>query len=290
MFTCLLDTIMLAIDIHIHIQPLEMLNSETRKAFGAHHADFGEIQEIVADPAKFLKYLDRVGVEKAALINYVSPDVMGFTAEVNDWVARYARHAPDRLIPCGSVHPRFCDDCAAEVDRLADLGIRMLKVHPPHQLIYPNAYRDDLPQQAQIYERAQALGLPVMFHTGTSIFPRARNKFAQPIFIDDVLVDFPKLKIILAHGGRPLWMDEAFFLLRRSKNVFLDISSIPPQSLLEYFPRLEQIANQVLFGSDWPGPGVKDVGANLEKFRALPLSDEVKRKILRDNAVKVFGG
>jgi uncharacterized protein len=252
-----------AIDIHIHIQPLEMLNPETRKAFGAHHADFGEIQEIVADPAKFLKYLDRVGVEKAALINYVSPDVMGFTAEVNDWVARYARHAPDRLIPCGSVHPRFCDDCAAEVDRIADLGIRMLKVHPPHQLIYPNAYRDDLPQQAQIYERAQALGLPVMFHTGTSIFPRARNKFAQPIFIDDVLVDFPKLKIILAHGGRPLWMDEAFFLLRRSRNVFLDISSIPPQSLLEYFPRLEQIADQVLFGSDWPGPGVKDVGANL---------------------------
>jgi len=280
---------MLAIDIHIHIQPLGMLNAETLKAFGTHHADFAEIRELVADPAKFLKYLDRVGVEKAALINYVSPDVMGFTAEVNDWIARYARHAPDRLIPCGSVHPRFCDDCAAEVDRLADLGIRMLKVHPPHQLIYPNQYRADLPQQAHIYERAQALGLPVMFHTGTSIFPKARNIFAQPIFIDDVLVDFPRLKIILAHGGRPLWMNEAFFLLRRSGNVFLDISSIPPQSLLEYFPRLEQIADQVLFGSDWPGPGVRDVGANLETFRALPLADPVKQKILRDNAVKLLG-
>lgn len=280
---------MLAIDIHIHIQPLEMLNAETLKAFGAHHTEFAEIRELVADPAKFLKYLDRVGIEKAALINYVSPDVMGFTAEVNDWIARYTRHAPDRLIPCGSVHPRFCDDCAAEVNRLADLGIRMLKVHPPHQLIYPNQYREDLPQQAHIYERAQALGLPVMFHTGTSIFPKARNKFAQPIFIDDVLVDFPRLKIILAHGGRPLWMNEAFFLLRRSGNVYLDISSIPPQSLLEYFPRLGQIADQVLFGSDWPGPGVRDVGANLEKFRALPLTDEVKRKILRDNSLKVFG-
>jgi predicted TIM-barrel fold metal-dependent hydrolase len=280
---------MLAIDIHIHVQPLEMLNAETLKAFGAHHTDLAEIRELVADPAKFLKYLDRVGVEKAALISYVSPDVMGFTAEVNDWTARYARHAPDRLIPCGSVHPRFCDDCAAEVNRLADLGIRMLKVHPPHQLIYPNQYREDLPQQAHIYERAQALGLPVMFHTGTSIFPKARNKFAQPIFIDDVLVDFPRLKIILAHGGRPLWMNEAFFLLRRSGNVYLDISSIPPQSLLEYFPRLEQIADQVLFGSDWPGPGVKDVGANLEEFRALPLTEEVKRKILRDNSLQMFG-
>lgn len=281
---------MLAIDIHIHVQPLEMLNSEAAEAFGAHHADFSAIRDIVADPSKFLKYLDRVGVEKAVLINYVSPDVMGFTAEVNDWVAQYARHAPDRFIPCGSVHPRFTKDCAAEVNRIADLGIRMLKVHPPHQLLYPNAYRDDLPQQAQIYERSQELGLPVMFHTGTSIFPKARNKFAQPIYIDDLLVDFPKLKIILAHGGRPLWMDEALFLLRRSKNVFLDISSIPPQSLLEYFPRLDQLADQTMFGSDWPGPGVKDVGANLEKFRALPISEEAKRKILRETALRVFGG
>jgi predicted TIM-barrel fold metal-dependent hydrolase len=278
----------LAIDIHIHIEPLEMMTPEALESFGMHHADFSAIRELVGDPVKFLRYLDLVGVEKAVLINYVSPDVMGFTAEVNDWIARYARAAPDRLIPCGSVHPRFCDDCAAEVDRLADMGIRMLKVHPPHQLIYPNAYRNDLPQQAQIYDRAQSLGLPVMFHTGTSIFPQARNKFAQPIFLDDLLVDFPKLKIILAHGGRPLWMNEAFFLLRRSRNVYLDISSIPPQNLLEYFPRLAEIADQVLFGSDWPGPGVKDVGVNLEKFKALPLSPEVKQKILRGNALKVL--
>ena len=277
-----------AIDIHIHIQPLEMLNAQAAKAFGAHHGDWGEVRDIVATPARFLKYLDSVGVEKAALINYVSPNVMGFTAEVNDWVANYAKHAPDRLIACGSVHPRFTKDCAAEVNRIADLGIRMLKVHPPHQLIYPNAYREGLPQQAQIYERAQELGLPIMFHTGTSIFPAARNKFAQPIHIDDLIVDFPKLKIILAHGGRPLWMDEALFLLRRSKNVFLDISSIPPQNLLQYFPRLEQLADQTMFGSDWPGPGVKDVGANLERFKALPLTEETKRKILRETALRVF--
>ncbi len=278
-----------AIDVHIHIQPLEMLNPETRQAFGAHHADFDQVQEVVGDPAKFLRYLDSVGVEKAVLINYVSPDVMGFTAQVNDWIAGYARHAPDRLIPCGSVHPRFTKDCAAEVDRLADMGIRMLKVHPPHQLIYPNQYHDDLPQQAEIYERAQALGLPVMFHTGTSIFPKARNKYAEPIHIDDLIVDFPRLKIILAHGGRPLWTDEAFFLLRRSKNVYLDISSIPPQSLLQYFPRLGDIVDQTLFGSDWPGPGVKDIGANLSRFRALPLSEKDKLKILRENALRVFG-
>ncbi len=281
---------MLAIDIHVHINPLAMLNPETHRAFGAHLPNRAEVEETIADPNKLLRYLDRVGVEKIGLVNYVSPDVMGFTREVNDWAARYAQHAPARLIPFGSVHPRFCDDPAGEVDRLRDLGIRALKVHPPHQLIYPNAYRDDLPQQAKIYERAETLGMPVMFHTGTSIFPHARNKYGQPIFLDDLIVDFPKLKIIMAHGGRPLWMNEAFFLLRRSKNVYLDISSIPPSSLLDYFPRLEEIADQTMFGSDWPGPVVKDIGANLEKFNALPISEEAKRKILRETALKVFEG
>jgi predicted TIM-barrel fold metal-dependent hydrolase len=279
----------LAIDIHIHVQPLEMLQPDARRAFGAHLPNLNEVLETVADPTKFLRYLDRVGVEKAGLINYVSPDVMGFTAETNDWVARFAAHAPDRLIPFGSVHPRFCDDPAREVDRIVALGIRALKVHPPHQLIYPNQYRDDLPQQAKIYERAQELGLPITFHTGTSIFPKARNKYGDPIFLDDLIVDFPKLKIIIAHGGRPLWMDTAFFLIRRSKNVFLDISGIPPQSLLDYFPRLEEIADQTMFGSDWPGPIVKDVGANLEKFRALPISEHAQRTILRETALRVFG-
>ena len=262
-----------AIDIHVHIQPLEQLNPEALQAFGAHHADFNQARALVASPVKLLDYFDRVGVEKAVLINYVSPDVMGFTAETNDWVARYVRHAPDRLIACGSVHPRFTTDCATEVDRLAAMGIKMLKVHPAHQLIYPNQYRDDLPQQAQIYERAQALGIPVMIHTGTSIFPRARNKYTQPIFIDDLIVDFPKLKIIIAHGGRPLWMNEAIFLMRRSPNAYLDISSIPPQNLLKYFQRIEEI---------------KDIVANIELFRALPISNAVKQKILRDNALRMF--
>ena len=75
-----------------------------------------------------------------------------------------------------------------------------------------------------------------MFHTGTSIFPGARNTYGDPIYVDDVAVDFPKMKILLAHGGRPLWMHTAFFLLRRHANVFLDISGIPPKSLLNYFP------------------------------------------------------
>jgi uncharacterized protein len=115
-----------------------------------------------------------------------------------------------------------------------------------------------------------------------------RNKYGDPMYVDDVAVDFPKLKILLAHGGRPLWMQTAFFLIRRHRNVFLDISGIPPKRLLKYFPRLDEIASKTLFGTDWPGPGVPDIKKNLDEFRALPLSDDVQRQILSRTALEIW--
>jgi predicted TIM-barrel fold metal-dependent hydrolase len=141
---------------------------------------------------------------------------------------------------------------------------------------------------AGIYRRCEERGLPVMIHTGTSIFPGARNKFGRPMELDDVAVDFPDLVIIMAHGGRPLWMDEAFFVLRRHKNVHLDVSGIPPLKLLEYFPRLSEIGERVLWGTDWPSPGVKDLKVNLDQFMALDMSEQYKTAITRTNPLRVF--
>jgi uncharacterized protein len=276
------------IDIHVHIQPLEMFNARARELIERGRRDYAEVVEVSSNPAAFLKYLDRAGVERAGLINYVSPDVIGFPNEVNDWVARYASAEPDRLIAFGSVHPRYVRDAAGETERLAEIGIRGLKIHPAHQLFAPNAYRDGLGPLAAIYDRAQALGMPVMIHTGTSVFPGARNVYCQPILADDVAVDYPDLTIILAHGGRPLWMNEAFFLVRRHPNLYLDVSGIPPRRLLEYFPRLEEVADKVLFGTDWPGPGVPAIGGNIEQFLALPLAEPARRKILYENAARLF--
>jgi len=276
------------IDIHIHIQPLEMFKPHALELIRRGRTNFDQVERFSKDPRAFLAFLDDCGIERTGLINYVSPDVIGFTAEVNDWIARYCSTDPKRLLAFGSVHPKYVADTGAEVDRLARIGIRGLKVHPSHQLYSPNAYRDGLGPLAAVYERAQANGLPVMVHTGTSIFPGARNLHAQPMLADDISVDYPDLVVILAHGGRPLWMDEAFFLVRRHKNMYMDISGIPPQKLLEYFPRLEEIADKVLFGTDWPGPGVPDVKSNIDKFMAVPLSEAARRKILYDNAARLF--
>lgn len=267
---------------------MEGFKPEAQELVRRGRKDFDDAVRFAASPAEFLKFMDGAEIERAGLINYVSPDVIGFTSEVNEWVARYCAADPKRLLAFGSVHPKYVADPGAEVDRLKRIGIRALKVHPSHQLFAPNDYRNGFGPLRGMYERAQANAMPVMIHTGTSIFPGARNAYAQPILADDVGVDFPDLVVILAHGGRPLWMNEAFFLVRRHKNMYMDISGIPPQKLLEYFPRIEEIADKVLFGTDWPGPGVPDVRGNIEKFRALRISKLAQQKILYDNAARLF--
>jgi len=275
-------------DCHIHIEPIELIKPQALELMQRKRADFDEIAEYRRSPKAFLKYLDRCGVDRAALINYVAPEVIGLTPEVNQFVADYTKHDPKRLISCGSLHPRHTTNIMADVEHILRLGIRMIKIHPPHQLLFPNDYLSGVKELEIIYRAAEANGIPVMFHTGTSIFPGARNKYGDPIYVDDVAVDFPQLKILLAHGGRPLWTQTAFFLIRRHPNVHLDISGIPPKTLLKHFPRLDEIAHKTLFGTDWPGPGVTDVGRNLAEFRALPMSAEMREQILSRTAASLW--
>jgi uncharacterized protein len=276
------------IDIHVHIMPYQMMKPAAHELMKQGRKDYADVERYCADPKAFLTFLDTLGVERAGLINYVAPKIIGFTPEVNDWSAKYCSVAPDRLIAFGGVLPGTVAAPGAEVDRLAKLGIRAIKMHPSHQALSPNDYMNGNRALAAVYERAQAHGMPIMIHTGTSIFPGARNLHAQPMLCDDVCIDYPNLMVILAHGGRPLWMNEAFFLVRRHKNMYMDISGIPPQKLMKYFPRIEDVADKVLWGTDWPGPGVPAIQENIEKFNALPIGAAAKRKILYDNAARLF--
>ena len=271
------------------MQPLDQMKPECLDLIRKTQPEFDAIRELTRDPSKFLALMDKEGIEKAGIINYVAPRIMGFTEKVNDWAAEYTRDHRDRLIPFGSVDPTTTKDAAAEMDRIInDLKLAAVKIHPPHQLCYPNGYLDGLDALAVIYRKAEEARLPVMIHTGTSIFRGARSKYGNPFGIDDVALDFPDLPILVAHGGRPIWMREAVFLTRRFPNVYLEISSIPPQNLLKYFPELERLADKVIWGSDWPGPMVKGMGENLQRFLELPLADDSKRKILYDNASRLF--
>lgn len=279
------------IDIHVHVMPWEMMSPAAATAVKAAQPDHALLQELTTKPAKLVAYMDERNIEWLGLISYLSPDVMGYTEATNDFSASFAAHYPHRFIPFGGADPRRTSDMAAHMDRLlGDLRIKAIKIHPPHQLFNVNGYLfdPDLRPLTVVYEKCIEYDVPLMIHTGTSMFEGARNRYADPMPVDDVAVDFPNLKMILAHAGRPLYTDTSFFLLRRHPNVSFDISSAPPKSLLRYFPWLERVADKAMFGSDWPAPGVRDIGENVEQFLSLGLSHEVERKILRDNAIRVF--
>jgi predicted TIM-barrel fold metal-dependent hydrolase len=275
-------------DAHIHVQPFHQMPPPIAETFWKGKGNRAELEGYAADPRALLARMDADAVDRVGLINYVSPDLMGFTDEANAWMMRYAAADPSRLIAFGSVNPRFSADPAADTARVIEMGARALKVHPPHMLFRANAYQDTLPGLARVYAVAQDAGVPVTIHTGTSIFPGARSRTGEPMPIDDVAVDFPRLTILLAHGGRPLWMEAAFFLVRRHPNVYLELSGIPPSKLLEYFPRLEEIAHKTIWGTDWPSPGIKSMRANAEAFLALPLSDGAKQAILHGNSTRLW--
>jgi hypothetical protein len=125
-----------------------------------------------------------------------------------------------------------------------------------------------------------------MFHTGSSTFPVNRLKYGDPIYLDDVARDFQQSTISMAHSGRGFWYEACFFLSRFHPNVYMEISGLPPRNLFKYFPKFEQNADKILFGTDWPAsPGLDYI---LEDIKKLDLKPENKRKILGINAARLL--
>ena len=99
-------------DCHIHIQPVEMFKAGPLEVMKKARGHYEDILEYCRSPKALLKYMDSIGVERAVLINYVAPETMGFTHDVNPWVANYCKEDPKRLLSCGSVHPTAFAQCS----------------------------------------------------------------------------------------------------------------------------------------------------------------------------------
>jgi predicted TIM-barrel fold metal-dependent hydrolase len=238
------------------------------------------------DPAAMRAMLAEAGVDVGVLLAEISPIVTG-TID-NDWTAQFAREINalpgpgPRVVAFCCVNPFLVADLAGELDRcVKELGCSGVKLYPPYHHYYPNEAR-----MYPLYAKAQELGVPVMAHTGSSIFKGVKHKYADPMFWDDVASDFPNLNIVMAHSGRGVWYDRAYFLAKLHANVYMEIAGLPPQKLLGYFPELERIPDKVIFGSDWPGmPHIK---RNIEAIRGLPLDEATKEKILGGNAARLL--
>jgi len=270
---------MVVVDFHVHVAKHGMWNPWVHEYMKRVNPSVYRNFEESMSSKNFSRFMSREGVDFAVVLAEVAPLTTGVVD--NEFVVEFCRGS-DRLIPFASINPVTDPDPVRTLARLIQgLSMRGLKLLPPYQHFYPNDVR-----LYPLYARAQEFGIPVIFHTGSSVFRNARLKYANPIYLDDVAVDFPDLRIVQAHGGRGFWYDLSFFLAKRHKNVYIDVSGLPPKNLLQYFPGLEEIADKVVFGSDWPG--VASIRDNVEAIRRLPLRAETKRKILGENARRLL--
>jgi uncharacterized protein len=205
-------------------------------------------------------------------------------------IAEFAAKNDDICIAFASIDPHKGKIGAREArDLIENHGVRGFKFHGIMQDIHP-ADRVAYP----IYEVIAEYGLPTIFHTGHSGMGTGmrggggvRLKWGQPMLIDDVAVDFPDMKIILAHPSWP-WVDESLSMALHKDNVFIDLSGWSPK----YFaPQIVQYANtqlrdKMLFGSDFP---LIHPAKWISAAQGVGFKPEVMPGIMKDNAARLLG-
>ncbi len=271
------------VDAHLHPPRLDTvkMSGDTWKG------GFGEADDHVygadgaIDPARFDEYLAGEGVDVAILLCEYSPLVTGM--QPVEHLLPIVEHNPDRFRFLANLNPWVHSPIVAELDRQLGLGACGLKLHPVHAHFAPNDAK-----LWPVYARCQEVGVPVVIHCGTSNFPGALNRMADPVLVDEVADAFPDLQFVLAHGGRGWWYDAAAFITQMRDNVWIELSGLPPRKLPEYYRsyNLERLAQKFIFATDWPSmPGI---AINAGVVADLGWSRGTLEKVFWRNANEVY--
>lgn len=267
------------IDFHIHIGLKEHWHEWVHDYQEASKSEFYKRYDELTDPDKFAKYLKKHNIVKAVILPDLCPITTG--AVPNEYVFDFCK-GQEVYLPFCTINPSLVTHPEQELKKYIRMGAKGVKLYPPYNHFYPNERRIYF-----LYALAQEYGIPVLIHTGSSVFKGSKLKYADPIHLDDVATDFPDLVLVMAHSGRGLWYDEAFFLSRLHPHIYMEISGLPPKNLLKYFPEMEKNIDKFIYGSDWPA--IQTISSNIEAIQKLPLTEESKRKILYQNAARILG-
>ena len=254
----------LLVDAHVHVARLPTLSADWQawvSAFGGGNP-IGRLYDAdgIPLPAAIDDHFAAEGADRVLLFTEHSPKSTGIQP-IEDVLPLVERN-PDRFAVVANINPHLHYPVAAELARQVSLGAVACKVHPVHggfepadRMLYP------------AYSWAEERGLPVIVHCGTSTFAGSVNAYGEPALLDPVFRDFPGLTVVLAHGGRGWWYDQASFLALMRPNVWLEVSGLPPQRLPDYYgASLPRLAAKMIFGTDWPGvPGVQRNARALHK-------------------------
>ncbi len=195
----------------------------------------------------------------------------------NDYLLHVVSRFPELFIPCISINPKR-RDAIDELERWAEQGVRILKIHPPIQDVDPGESRF-----RPFYRNCARLGVIVMVHTGTEHSAEiVGHEYSQPQRLVVALEE--GCTVVAAHSGMSAFFDkEEFFpqlvlLVRRFPNLYCDTAVLGDKFRWRNLPLLTgtaEVLQRTIYASDTPFPSNALVSWNrLRPAQLLSLLSE----------------
>ncbi|MDH4070133.1 MAG: amidohydrolase family protein [Ignavibacteria bacterium] len=206
-------------------------------------------------------------------------------------VVEATRDLPNLHVVAGICYTTFAPGDLVEIrDFIKEGSVKGLKLYPGYKPFYPADHKLE-----PLYRLAAECDVPVMIHSGDTYSPRGKVKYAHPLHVDDVAVDYPDVTFVICHIGNP-WIRDCMEVVFKNKNVYTDISGLVLGNFKDRFQRfmMKQLQEmllfgveptKVLFGSDWPISSMESYLRFMEDL-AIPASD--KKKIMYENTARLF--
>jgi len=235
----------------------------------------------------YIKKMDQAGIERSLLIAVRAGDIrVPESFEVPyESVHKVCSEYPDRFSGLAGIDPfrgmQGLRDLENAVNEMGFVGAHLY----PHWCELPPNHRKYYPY----YAKCSELGIPIMMQVGHNlVYSRKRRlpSVGKPIYLDQVAIDFPELKLIGIHIGIP-WTEEMISMCWKHENVFTAGDAYAPKYWPESYVHYANSYGQkkVLFGTDWP---VIDPVRAVEEFNQLNFRESASQRILRENALEVF--
>jgi len=251
-------------------------------------------------PEFFLEHMDVASVEMGGLIAcWAAEGVGGNDCRVEaDEVHAVVNKHPDRffgLVGVSSLPQKGDKYYAPDYIKYAITQLGFKAVH-----MYPHWFGIKINDQRMypIYETCSKLDVPFLFQIGTGTWMSNSRICALPEWIDDIARDFPTMKIVGIHGGGS-WEQNFIDMLRKDHNIYWGLDASPPKTWAQrgvldvlkedrgpgYHKYHQNFQDKIFWGTDFP---VQDWLLSLEEFDKLDLPEGIKRKVLRNNAIRLF--
>lgn len=280
----------MVIDVHVHPGFYDLICEDPQRVDERKKVMGWDLMSLI--PLELIiRQMDYAGIDKYVLLAQDLTTISGAAVISNEEIERIVQMNPERFIGFASVDPHRNDALEVLDHAFGDIGMMGLKLHPSKQQFYPAD-----PKLYPIYEKCIQYNKPILFHAGMSWEPNTLLKYSNPVNFEEVAVEFPNLRLCLAHFGFP-WILETASLVLKYENMYADTSMLYMDSPEDFFTHIftkimgplwidNNLKDKILFGSNSPRFRPRRIKQGID---SLGLRANTNAKILGENAMKFLG-